>query len=275
MYRKIINDGLNEMLAGFGKDDVAISFSGGSDSTCLLFSLLELGFNPVLYNYHVEGVFSEDKKRAEIIASQFGLKLVKCPIPYSIDILKDDIFRLIKIGVRGKVCIQCCHGHLYVAEKLTENVIVNGSGIDGLIGSYTNIIRRPEISKEDNKELFDEERQKHLDNTNDDAMLDQQAIYSNRCVFPFRTEKMINALMSRSWRELNKPRLKYAVVSEYPEFKRLPKGYYRDRGSQQIMAGTRDFHDLLLGSDLNVNGWQSVVGIYNYMEKIYNANKIR
>lgn len=257
----MLNANLRALLGG--ESSVALAFSGGTDSTCLLFSLLELGYRPPLYTYVVQGEDSEDLQRVRWANAQSGLPLNVCVIPNDIDILISDVRRMIADGISGKVGIQCMHGHYCVAPVVKEWVIVNGSGVDGLYGAYRTFAF--DGSRKD-KAVFDAARQKHLGNPNDDAMMDQERCYARqgvRVVYPYRQQNIIDCLMSLSWEEINKPKMKWVAVKDYwQEFQTLPAEYFRPRGSQQIVAGTRALHDKLLRTPLNQRGLKRVSGIY-------------
>jgi asparagine synthetase B (glutamine-hydrolysing) len=244
--RTMLESNIEAGLEGY-KGDVAISFSGGTDSTCMLLSLLALGFKPYLYTYAVDKA-SLDLARARMCAEKFDLPLTVCMINPSR--LEKDVRKVIKDGIKGRVCIQCMHGHNYVAPHVKQPFIFNGSGIDAIYGVYKSIT----ILARHDKTIFDQLRKVHLDNPNDDAMVYQSELYLKygaKVLYPYRQPNIISFLMSKSWEEINRPRLKWITTKYYPEFNQLPKGYWRPRGSQQIIAGTRALHERLLTGPLN------------------------
>jgi hypothetical protein len=219
-----------------------------------------------LYTYRVAGEESGDLKRSRLMSEHFGLPLTIATIPTGVDSIISDVTTMLREGVRGKVCIQCMHGHYYVAPLVEEPVIVNGSGVDALYGAYRTFAF--DGSRKD-KAAFDRARQAHLDAPNDDAMLDQAKCYAARgahpeVVYPYRAQPVVDYLMGLSWVEINKPRLKWVTVRDYPEYDWFPR-YYRARGSQQIVAGTRALHDKLLRSPVNTRGRKRVDEIYKDM----------
>lgn len=229
---------------------VALSLSGGTDSLCLLFTLLELKVRPTCYTYRVGDILTEDLKRAMYITAHYNLPLFVASIPDDLTQLLADVRVLVQRGYRGKVGIQCMHGHMYLAKQVQERVIYNGSGVDGLYGSYKQFAL--DGSARD-KVLFDRHRRKHLDNPNDDAMeyqTKEYGLHGVKVAFPYRDSAVVRWLMERSYIDLMKPRYKWATVGEYPEFQQH-KGLYRPRGSQQIVAGTRALHEKLLTSTMN------------------------
>lgn len=241
---------------------VGLSLSAGTDSSCLLFSLVRLGIQPALYTYHLEGRSSDDLARARMLSAYYSLPLRTAAVPVEATKIANDVMCLLRLGVRGKVCIQCCHGHLRLAPLVKETRIFNGSGIDGIYGAYRDC-RLTGAYKD--RSRFTAYRRKHLADPNDDAMQDQQRIYSPVTVlYPYRAPAFVGAVMGLSWEELNQPRLKYALVRHYPEFGQF-KGLWRSRGSQQIVAGTREAHNVLLRTSWNRKNRRRVQELYKDM----------
>jgi asparagine synthetase B (glutamine-hydrolysing) len=168
--REMLEDNIRNEIKD--KKEIALSFSGGTDSTCLLLSLLSMGIFPHLYTYAVGE--TPDLDRAKMVSKMFNLPLTICAIDESR--LIDDVRRIIGDGIVGKVCIQCMHGHYYVAPQVKEAVILNGSGIDGIYGSYKSMA----IYGRNDRDKFDEMRQEHLEAPNDDAMMYQSSTQKRR-----------------------------------------------------------------------------------------------
>ena len=245
--------------------DIALSLSGGTDSLCLLWACLELGIKPHLYTYMLYGNESEDLKRAEMMASKYHLEFDVAVIPHGIEILKKDVKRIISDGVKGKVNIQCLHGHYYLAPMIKESLILNGSGIDGIYGAYKSMAITASKSGLD----FQIQRNKYLGNPNADGMVYQRELYkryNTKVVFPYRDYPIIKYLMSKTWKEMNRPKTKWIIVKEFMDYYNDAKGLFRPRGSQQIVCGTRDYHDLLLTTELN-KGHKRVDEIYKDIER--------
>lgn len=257
--RELVNANIQSLVT---ERKVALAFSGGTDSTCLLFSLRELGYSPTLYTYAFNGYESQDVHCARFISHHFGLPLEICIIPSDIESILSDVRVMLRDGIRGKVAIQCMHGHYYVTPRVKEKVILNGSGIDGIYGVYKTFLRD---DSQNNLETFNRRRRKHLANPNDDAMQFQSELYSKygiRLVFPYRQDNILNFLLALSWREINEPVWKWITVRDYWEsFERLP-GYFRERGSQQIVAGARELHNELLELPINRHHRKDVTELY-------------
>lgn len=97
-------------------------------------------------------------------------------------------------------------------------------------------------------------------------MQDQSRIYGKygiEVLYPYRSPDVIKFIMSKSWEEINKPRWKKwknLMIQDFEKFKELK--IYRSRGSQQIVAGTREFHNKLLSTSLNIKKRKRVQELY-------------
>ena len=265
MLKELLKDSIGRRVAGQSR--VALSFSSGTDSLCILFACLEMNIRPVLYTYYVQGVPSKDLTISQAVAKHYSLKHITVMIPNDIAHIQTDVLRLVRdFKVSGKVCIQCCHGHMRLGPFVKEKVILNGSGIDGLWGAYKTFAF--DGSRKD-KAIFDERRRKHLAKPNDDAMLDQQRIYNKwgtKVLYPYRGAHFVNRVMKMSWEDINRPRMKWALVKDFPQYNEMRR-IYRPRGSQQLVAGTRELHNKLLHSNWNFNDRKRVDEIYKDIAK--------
>jgi asparagine synthetase B (glutamine-hydrolysing) len=148
------------------------------------------------------------------------------------------------------------HGHYYVAPLVKEKQILNGSGIDGIYGVYKDIA----IVGRNNIQKFNDKRNKHLNKPNDDAMIYQKELFSKfgiEVLYPYRKSNILNYLMQFDYKKINSPKLKQITIDEFPEI--IP--FWRPRGSQQIMAGTRALYEELKNIP-KFNGVKRVEAIY-------------
>jgi asparagine synthetase B (glutamine-hydrolysing) len=267
MIREMLKQNIVKDLGLRTVDDllkpVAISFSGGTDSLCIFFTCLDLGIkNLTLYTYYADPA-SEDLRRARLISKMFNVPLVECPIPSDIRAVYANLVKMVDDGIEGKVCLECMHGHYMVAPKVKERFILNGSGIDGVYGSYKEFFLSEARTE---KEVFDEKRKKHLENPNDDAMVYQSECYKyygdTTVLYPYRQKNIIDYLMSKSYREIMTPKWKSITVNEFPEITNV-KGLWRARGSQQVVSGTRELHIKLLCSEFNMGNRTNISKFYN------------
>lgn len=260
--RKLLTDALKACVGD--EKRVAVAF-GGIDSLSIVLCLLDLGVQPVLYTYVVEGTDSDDVKCAEVVSDIYGPPLHIVEIPADVDTLARDVQLLVDSGIRGKVNIQCCHGQMYVARAVRESVICNGSGADTLYGSERAFVL---AGAKDSKGRFDRMRRGLLEKPNNAVSRDQRLLYAafgHFICLPYQDLTVVEHFMQYSWKDLNEPEWKAHAFLHFPEMdgigELLPKGLCR--GSQQIVAGTRALHDKLLRSPLNQRSSRSVIGIYN------------
>jgi len=245
--------------------NMALEFSGGTDSTCLLFSLLALGYRPNLYTYRLEGIDSEDLLRAEYIADRYGLDLTVCEIPYDYEILVKDIKRLIRLGIFGIVAIQVNHGHLYTSETITEPLVLNGGGPDEFLGSYKDFMLN---GSSQNKAIFDAFRRKKFSEPDFASRISLRKIFTGREVLlPFTSQDILDYALRFSWEEINKPIRKGLLIKDYPELNDLPEKFQPKRGNQYFIAGVKEFHEVLLRSSYNRKGYKRIDGVYREIKR--------
>ena len=80
--------------------------------------------------------------------------------------------------------------------------------------------------------------------------------------------ELVNYILSKDFSQLHKPKLKQLTYDNYKN--EIDKyDLYRKNSSLQVNSGVREWHDELLKTELNINNWKSVVGIYNYIFKKY------
>lgn len=260
----MIKEYLIDNIKSLNETNLALSYSGGTDSNCILFSCLEIGIKPILYTYTVKGYLSPDLQISKRVAEFFKLKLYICEIPKETDSIYNDVMRMFKDGISGKVNIQCMHGHYYVAPQVKEKIILNGSGIDGIYGVYKNMVL---VKKSYKWNIL---RQEHLNKPNDDAMIYQSELfkrYGIQVYYPYRQKNILDYLMSKSYDEINKPKNKIITIKDFQNYYDKITKIYNPRGSQQIRAGTRTLHDNLLGSKYNKWNCKSIIQFYNYLKK--------
>lgn len=244
---------------------MALEFSGGTDSNCLLLSLLSMGYRPSLYTYKLEGTESEDVKRAEYVADRFGLDLTICEIPYDFETLVKDIKTLISMGIFGIVAIQVSHGHLYTSKAIKEPLILNGGGPDEFLGSYKDFALNGSTK---NKDIFDAFRRKKFAEPDFASRISLRKIHWGREVYlPYIETDILDYALQFSWEEINKPIRKGLLLKDYPEMREYPDEYFPKRGNQYFIAGVKEFHNQLLRSSYNRRGYKRIDGVYREIKR--------
>lgn len=258
--RTLLTNSIEQQVQPYG-DDIAIAFSGGTDSMCMLLSSLDLGLNPTLYTYYADKE-SKDLQVARTVADKLNLPLIEAQIPTDLNMLINDVKRLLQYGCQGQADLQSTHGHLYIAPKVTQPVILFGDGVDKLYGVYRSFAFN---GSKKNNEQFNRARHAML-RKDKEGNTTQYArkVYADHgvvLVSPYRCDAIKQYLMNCSWRRINKPRFKHITVQYYPEIDNMD--LYRRRGSAQIVGGVRKLHCNLLDTPLNIKGRKRPLELYN------------
>lgn len=242
-------------------EDVAVLLSGGVDSTCVLLACLDAGFNVNAYTFYLKGNESQDVRASRRICRDLGIGLKEIVVPYSISSLVSDTRRIIReYGTTRKTAVQCIHPFLYVAPEVEEHDVFSGLYADDLWGTS----RRGNQEGHSGDERFRSYRREQL------SQQDYSCVYIKKCFenhgkslrTPFASEGVSEYLLSLSWDEMNRPRPKALAVRSYNEHY-SKHGWYRRNSNLQVNSGIREYHDLLLRTELNTRGLKSVTGIYN------------
>lgn len=244
-----------------GSSEVAVLLSGGVDSTCVLLACLDAGLDVHAYTFYLNGNESQDVRASRRICGDLGINLTEIVVPYSIDSLMSDTRRIIReFGTTRKTAVQCIHPFLYIVPEVTEYDVFSGLYADDLWGT----------SRKGNQEghrgelQFKNYRQGQL------RQQDYSCVYIRKCFersgkslhMPFISKGVSEYLLSLSWDEMNEPKPKTLAVRAYGDYF-SKHNWYRRNSNLQVNSGIREYHDLLLRTELNTRKLKSVTGIYN------------
>lgn len=241
--------------------DVAVFLSGGMDSTCCLLSCIDLGLNITAYSFYLEGHISQDICASRTITEQLNIPLKEIVIPYSIERLKEDTIKIItEYKTSKKTAVQCLHPFIYIMPSVKEKDIVSGLYADDLYGTS----RKGSIIGRKSKKEFDAYRKRQI------SQKDYSCVYIKECakrngknlITPFVGGFTEKYLLSLDWKEMNESRPKMIAVKAFEDYYK-ENAWYRRNSNLQVNSGIREYHDLLLNTDLNKRNNKSVTGIYN------------
>src|SRR5690606_17923619 len=248
-------------------DDVALLFSGGTDSLTCLFSLLDLNIKPTLYSFHLEEVIHKDIDVSKIVSKYYNLKHEIIEIKKDINQLKEDVKYIVNtFNVTRKTNVQCIYPFVHIVPKIKENIIVTGLCADDLYGTSKGVA----IKGSKNKMIFDEIRLKTLRNLDSSAyrpikeLVEQ--IHGKQFIAPYRNNEVIEYMMSLSWEEMNKPKQKQLALNAYGDYFEVLR-VYRRNVSLQVGSKIREWHNELLNTELNKNKRKRVDEIYKDLGK--------
>jgi asparagine synthetase B (glutamine-hydrolysing) len=249
------------------KNNVALLFSGGTDSLTCLFSLLELEIKPTLYSFHLESLIHKDIEVSKKVAEYYKLNHIIIEIPRNIEQLKENVKYLIKrFDISRKTNVQCTYPFLHVLPYVNEKYVVSGLCADDLYGTSKSMI----INCSKNKTIFDEKRKKTFEDLNSSAFNSIRQLieedFNKSFLTPYRNNDVINFLMSFSWKELNKPKQKQIAVDSYRRYFEK-QDIYRKNTNLQVGSGIREWHSELVFTNLNSTGRKRVDEIYKDIAK--------
>lgn len=110
--------------------EVSLSFSGGVDSSMILFTMMDLGRPPVeLITFEIVGEYSKDLEYARKIADHYGLplKVAKIPSDPSQHDLRNEVKEVIRVNrTTRNIETQVCHAYTYMRELISTKHLVTG-----------------------------------------------------------------------------------------------------------------------------------------------------
>lgn len=250
-----------------GSKDVALLFSGGTDSLTCLYSLLSIGIRPKLYTFRLEDVEHKDVIVSRKVANYYNLNLNEVVIKKNVDqLIEDVIFLTTNMDLKLKTNVQCSYPFLHVLKEVKEKYVISGLCADDLYGTSKSM----SIKCSNDKELFDTIRVKTFNNEFASAYNPIKYIvenlYGKKFIAPYKTKAVFDYFMKYSWKELNKPKQKQVAINAFnEEFKELK--VYRRNVNLQVGSKIREWHNILLNTDLNVNKRKRVDEIYKDLNK--------
>jgi asparagine synthetase B (glutamine-hydrolysing) len=254
--------------------DLALLFSGGTDSSLILFCLLELGIKPVCYTFGVEGYRSRDVIVSQQLAQHFGVKQQLIMLKPDVQTLERDVRQIIRYAKTSrKTVVQCLHPIKYVMQVVKEPVLLNGLNADSLYGTSRKIC----IEGKDDKEAFDRLRYAEMYDPELSDFYIKRYVESHGIVSidPYRDKEIEDFFLPFTWREVNEPKEKQIAVDAFQDYFGA-FDFYRRSASYQIESKLREYHDLLLAQPhLNLKGWKIVKPIYDliYSQEVLQAGK--
>lgn len=258
--KKIINNIFEKTIED--KSNVALLFSGGTDSLTCLFSLMEIGIKPTLYSFHLEHTVHKDIEISKQVAEYYNLPHKIVEIKRNLIQLKNDVKYLVRtFNITRKTNVQCTYPFLHVLPEIKEKWVVSGLCADDLYGTAKSVA----IKASKDKSVFDQIRSKTLSNINSSAYRSikelVEDVHGKKFLTPYRHPEIVNYFMRFSWEELNKPKQKQIAHESYKEYFNR-QNIYRKNTNLQVGSKIREWHSELVNTDLNKNERHRVDEIY-------------
>ena len=244
--------------------EIAVLLSGGVDSVSVGLAAESAGKEVHAYSFYLNGAPSYDFIKAAEVAHKRNWDFT--PIVVPTENLIEDWHRLVELTCRKKTHFECVFPFLYVYPEIEEKYVLTGWGADGYFGPSKKAMMRYSsykkkrnyvayCKKHNQKRLnWNEFRLAYLDG--DCAGLKEHtnlATKHNKIhVTPYLDADVRKLLMSKSYKELNKPKQKYFIRSDFTELKKF--GTIKPHQNLHLNAGVdKLFETLLNNTEINFN----------------------
>lgn len=258
---------LVDVLSDLADRDVAVAVSGGVDSSSLVLSLLDAGARPTVVSFTLDDRSSSDYQAALRLAAGLRLPFVESRLSTARADIVDGVRRLVlEYGATRKTEVECLWPFLAVLETLRGlrlDVLVTGSAADGHFALSKRAMihfRYPvETFQAFRRDYFakpDPAQTKTLARIGLDYGVDVRAPYTDPRVFEL--------FVGRTWDDLNRPRQKEAIRSEFPELEP-----FRIRNHTNLQLGDSGIADTVGAAAIATfaPGARSSVAAYNRIRK--------
>ena len=244
--------------------EIAVLLSGGVDSVSVGLAAESAGKEVHAYSFYLNGAPSYDFIKAAEVAHKRNWNFT--PIVVPTENLIEDWHRLVELTCRKKTHFECVFPFLYVYPEIEEKYVLTGWGADGYFGpSKKAMMRYSSYKKKRNYVAYCKEHNQKRLNWNEFrlAYLDGDcaglkehtnlATKHNKIhVTPYLDADVRKLLMSKSYKELNKPKQKYFIRSDFTELKKF--GTIKPHQNLHLNAGVdKLFETLLNNTEINFN----------------------
>ena len=253
----------------------ALYFSGGVDSTTILFALLELGRKPDLVSFELDGILSKDRIIGSDIAKYYGLNYkcinIKCDKESVLSDIKT-VLPYMKYPI--KTHIQCSIPFLYMSKYLsslghtksfTGMAADDIHGLSKIVNMEYNLRGEESVRNMRSKTLYNAPRESDYD-----IWIVSKEFGGVIMKDPYRETHLTEWMLGVPYKELHLERKKSIAVDAFSDYWKLDeKNWYRPGDSLQIVSGIRELHDELLLKDpiLNKNNAKGIIAVYNNIRK--------
>lgn len=261
--RKILNECINP------HDNLYVLLSSGLDSQSILYSCLELKKSITVVSFRIDGVYSTDFRCAKKLADMNNLEFIEVVLPTDISQLSKDILYMANVlGCKKKTDFECIFPFLYVYKRLSGKALISGMGAD----VWYLLSKSAMINHRSNPDAFREKNYARPD-------FAQRCYHSDLCkrheashLMPFMDKVFFDAFKGKSWDELNRPKQKNDIRTQYPE---LRSGlHFKHTNLQKGDSQIASVFEKLLDTEWNNNNYKSVTGIYNAVVNGYIKNPL-
>ena len=242
----------------------SVLMSGGFDSHAVLFSLLELGVKVHTYSFTLDDRESRDFRAARETARALSLPFTPVYLPTDLKKVKIDCFRLVNdMGLTSKAAIESLFGIVRTCDIVKHKNIASGLAA-GLFFVET---KRGCMHYKDRTDEY--RLEKFPVATAESSQTSTMRRYCESIgkvwTSPWLTKRMLSEFQGTTWDEINKPKLKQPLHTQFSGWKNQPG--VRVFAPQSLQLGDSGISELFakLLDDPDWNRWEykSTVGLFN------------
>lgn len=256
--------------------DFPLYLSGGVDSTTILFSLLENGYKPKCFTFHLSGEISRDQLIAQSLCDKFGVDLVNIEIPKTNETIVSDVLRIHKLLDTSRTThIQCLQPFLYTIPTLLESgfsKILAGFAGDDMAGknrwhrfTYKKLYlySNPETQKRLDLESIENRRESFENRIGADKKIIELHNMNGIAVMDpfFENKELAEFVFKIPFYDLSVPYEKGIYIKAYRDYWEKSEIFPKS-SSLQHEGGIRDWHNKLLDSEYNIKEYKVINKIY-------------
>ena len=263
---------------------IAVLLSGGVDSISIALATHHAGKKVHAYSFHLDTHETYDFIKAKEVSEYMKWDFTEVVVPTN-NIVDD--WKTLAEFCRKKTHFECVFPFLYVYPQIEEKYVLTGWGADGYFGpSKKAMMRYSSYKKKRNYVAYCKKHNQKRLNWNEFriAYLDGDCAglkehtrlaekYNKIHVTPYLDKKVRKFLMSKSWKELNKPRQKEIIRSDFTELEKF--GTIKPHQNLHLNAGIdRVFKELLNNTDINFNNRKRMMDVCRDWYKRENNNAL-
>lgn len=285
----VIRDVLLEHAEEAKGKRAVVALSGGVDSCACLASLMEVGHEDILLvSYTPDTHESTDFKMSRQTAVNLELPFVPAVVNMSAEALEEYVRTILRMGYNSKIQVESLSPMLRICQEAAGHggeVLFTGDQSDGYFalsrfatiasnkrtgydsGDITDSVRKDETS-----DRIDEIRRWYFkkDASCSGAVAEIADESGMDACFPFRDERILEAFLGSTWREVNKPRVKEPIKIAFQDW--FDRNWIQTRNVQvNLHKGDSRFGntmgETLLAQPHLQGKWKSAIGLYRAMDR--------
>ncbi len=196
--------------------NIGVALSAGKDSTAILLALLELGYNPTAYSFHVDGVMSTDFVLARENCNKLNVPFVECILP-ALANKKLVVEYITKYDRCLKVEVECQYPYYFLLPKVKEKILLIGLSAGTMLPLSKKVCIHYKHDKEKLNHWRDGDYEVDINDLRTFNRMSEDMGLKVAVRDPFFSEDMLAWFKEQSWDSLHKPQQKQVLIDLFPE----------------------------------------------------------